>query len=177
MNQETNKSKGYAFIEFTNYIEFQQALNNPDPIIFGQQKLVFNSAKNRYDYNENILINNKREKEENKTEDIYEIDFNKKYNNNINYFGNNSFFNIRFSGISDGSPNNSFTNSSYISSFKEEKNKSKQIQNTQNNILDDNSNSTHLQIKYALKNLVNCYSTNPYFLKSKLCSYYCSPFL
>ena len=49
INPETNKSKGYAFIEFTNYKEFQSALNNPEPIIFGKQKLVFNSAKNRYD--------------------------------------------------------------------------------------------------------------------------------
>lgn len=48
-NQQTGRSKGYAFIEFTNYKEFQTALSPKEPIIFGKQKLVFNSAKNKYD--------------------------------------------------------------------------------------------------------------------------------
>ena len=52
MNQETNKSKGYAFIEFANNKEFQTALNNTEPIVFGKQKLVFNLAKNKYESNQ-----------------------------------------------------------------------------------------------------------------------------
>ena len=51
-NQQTGRSKGYAFIEFTNYKEFQTALSPKEPIIFGKQKLVFNSAKNKYDSDE-----------------------------------------------------------------------------------------------------------------------------
>ncbi len=44
-----NKSKGFGFVEFTNYKEFNRALNNKNPVILGKQKLVFNSGKNRYD--------------------------------------------------------------------------------------------------------------------------------
>ena len=36
INQQTGRSKGYAFIEFTNYKEFQNALNPKKPIIFGK---------------------------------------------------------------------------------------------------------------------------------------------
>ena len=58
-NQQTGRSKGYGFIEFTNYKEFQTALSQKEPIIFGKQKLVFNSAKNKYDSDEeNFLCNN-----------------------------------------------------------------------------------------------------------------------
>jgi RNA recognition motif-containing protein len=140
-NQQTGRSKGYAFIEFTNYKEFQTALSPKEPIIFGKQKLVFNSAKNRYDNNDNILKNNKAYHEENKTDDFYDDDFNQntfiKNYSFLNHNNNNS--NIRISGISDGNTNNS----SYISQFQGEKNKLKQ---TENNILSDNS--THSQIKY-----------------------------
>ena len=45
----TNRSKGYGFVEFTNYKEFNKALNNKTPVFLGKQKLVFNSGKNRYD--------------------------------------------------------------------------------------------------------------------------------
>ena len=44
-----NKSKGFGFVEFTNYKEFNKALNNKTPVFLGKQKLVFNSGKNRYD--------------------------------------------------------------------------------------------------------------------------------
>ena len=68
INQETGRSKGFAFIEFTNYKEFQDALNPKNDIIFGKQKLVFNSAKNKYDNNEeiknNLLINKINNNEE-----------------------------------------------------------------------------------------------------------------
>jgi len=61
-----NKSKGFGFVEFTNYKEFNKALNNKTPVFLGKQKLVFNSAKNRYDEleeintlnNNNIIVHN-----------------------------------------------------------------------------------------------------------------------
>ena len=53
VDQETKRSKGYGFIEFSDEGEFNAALNaglnNKSPIVFGKQKLVFNKAKNRYD--------------------------------------------------------------------------------------------------------------------------------
>ena len=57
MNQQTGRSKGYAFFEFSNYKEFCEALNIKEPLIFGKQKLVLNSAKNRFDYEEYDKIN------------------------------------------------------------------------------------------------------------------------
>ena len=49
VDHETGRSKGYAFFEFSNYKEFNRALNLKDSLIFGKQKLVMNSAKNRFD--------------------------------------------------------------------------------------------------------------------------------
>ena len=57
VNQQTGRSKGYAFFEFSNYKEFCEALNIKEPLIFGKQKLVLNSAKNRFDYEEYDKIN------------------------------------------------------------------------------------------------------------------------
>jgi RNA recognition motif-containing protein len=118
INQETNRSKGYAFIEFTNYKEFQKALNNPEPVILGKQKLVFNSAKNRYDFNsnsniqQNLMCN----------EDIKIKNNLQGYDNNVNY--NNYIMSRNINdkeklniGISNGSTNASSFNSSYNSAF------------------------------------------------------------
>ena len=35
VDQETGRSKGYAFFEFSNYKEFNQAMNIKEPLIFG----------------------------------------------------------------------------------------------------------------------------------------------
>ena len=40
-----------------NYKEFNDALNTKEPLIFGKQKLVLNSAKNKYNYEEDEKIN------------------------------------------------------------------------------------------------------------------------
>ena len=57
VNQQTGRSKGYAFFEFSNYKEFYEALNIKERLIFGKQKLILNSAKNRFDYEEYDKIN------------------------------------------------------------------------------------------------------------------------
>ena len=41
-DQETGKSKGFGFVEFTNYREFNKALNNKNPVYLCKQKLDFN---------------------------------------------------------------------------------------------------------------------------------------
>ena len=57
VNQQTGRSKGYAFFEFSNYKEFYEALNTKEPLIFGKQKLVLNSAKNRFDFDDEDRLN------------------------------------------------------------------------------------------------------------------------
>lgn len=72
INPQTGRSKGYAFFEFLNYKEFNDALNIKEPLIFGKQKLVLNSAKNKYNYEEDEKINNmiiKQNNEERKSLD------------------------------------------------------------------------------------------------------------
>ena len=184
INPETNKSKGYAFIEFTNYKEFQSALNNPEPIIFGKQKLVFNSAKNRYD----SKLDNKEMSNINNNIQIYDKNNKKDFliYNPIS-IRNKENLKIQISGNSNGSSNNSSTNSSLNSAFQGDKNKNKikqkeieqdkEKENVQifNNIKD---NPINLQVKYALENMANFYGkNNPYFNMSKLYNFYCGPFL
>ena len=60
-NQQTGRSKGFAFLEFTDYKEFRTAMKPKDPIIFGRQRLVFNSAKNKYDNDNSGEISKKNE--------------------------------------------------------------------------------------------------------------------
>jgi RNA recognition motif-containing protein len=179
INQETNRSKGYAFIEFTNYKEFQKALNNPEPVILGKQKLVFNSAKNRYDFNsnsniqQNLMCN----------EDIKIKNNLQGYDNNVNY--NNYIMSRNINdkeklniGISNGSTNASSFNSSYNSAFQGEKCKISKKESNPLTIDDINDSPLDVQIKYSLKNMTNLYAkTNPNFMKSKICNYFCFPFM
>ena len=183
INPETNKSKGYAFIEFTNYKEFQSALNNPEPIIFGKQKLVFNSAKNRYD----SKIDNEEMSNINNNIQIYDK------NNNNDFFiynpisiRNKENLKIQISGNSNGSSNNSSTNSSLNSVLHADKNKIKQKEIEKEKEKENiqifknmKDNPINIQVKYALENMANSYgnNNNPYFMMSKLCNFYCGPFL
>ena len=185
MNPETNKSKGYAFIEFTNYKEFQSALSNPEPIIFGKQKLVFNSAKNRYD----SKLDNEEISNINNNIQIYDKINNKDiFIYNPIAIRNKDNLKIQISGNSNGSSNNSSTNSSLNSVLQGDKNKIKQKEIDKekekekekeklelfNNIKDSPIN---MQVKYALENMANSYgNNNPYFMTSKLCNFYCGPF-
>ena len=55
VNQQTWRSKGYAFFKFSNYREFYNALNIKEPLIFVKQKSVLNSVK--IDLNITTMIN------------------------------------------------------------------------------------------------------------------------
>jgi len=172
-------SKGYGFIEFTSYKEFQNALSQKDPIIFGKQKLVFNSAKNKYDNDEDLV----------ETTPFMKSNTTKMNTNagNISYNSSDSFDTVtsteRISGVSNGSNNseniinhtkNRFKD--YNGGFLGEKNKPNKKQIYKN---DDHDDLLTLQIKYALSKMSAQYSVNNLNINKSLssnfaCDYYLS---
>lgn len=126
INPETNKSRGYAFAELTNYNEFQSALNNSEPIILGKQKIIFCLAKNRYDYNQymtNLFLNNKENFINYNNIKICELN-----NNHSQTFSENEKINTKISRKSDGNiynTSNYFTNNSYFLKGKKKLSKKK----------------------------------------------------
>ena len=155
-NKENNKSKGYGFIEFSNFKEYQSAINNNEPIILGKKKLVFNSAKNRYDSMRNI--SNIRENKEN----------------------TNMFNNLGLSNINNSQYYCEYKNE-YLNknlAYQGEKNNLKQNEYLTLKNEDIKNEPLDIQIKYALQNMANDYSRiNPSFLKLNIYNYYCGPFL
>ena len=73
VNHENGNSKGYAFFEFTNYKEFSDALKLKG-IIFGKQTLVLNSAKNKYEHNDEDKINELSKMHFNNSDDLKSLD-------------------------------------------------------------------------------------------------------
>lgn len=164
-NNETNKSKGYGFIEFNDYIEFKHALDNTEPVIFGKQKLIFNSARNKYDnfyYSFNIpkSVNN---------------------NGNVNYIIYNKYNNHNTYDFCDVNKENLDTNyNAKNRPYIERENKFEIFKNIKPEITEEiniNKYSLNDQIKYSLQNIAKNYSKNDNFFKSKICTYYCGPFL
>jgi hypothetical protein len=158
-NNETNKSKGYGFIEFKDYIEFKHALDNTEPLILRKKKLIFNSARNKYDNYNNPFY-------------AYNI---KNNNDNKNFY--NKYNDYNFYKVNKENINNNIINPIY----KERKNKFELVNKVVNPEIKEKENikncSLNEQIKYSLKNLSKNYSKNDNFLKSKICVYYCTPFL
>ena len=172
-------SKGYGFIEFTSYKEFHNALNQKEPIIFGKQKLVFNSAKNKYDNDEDLV------------ENVPLIKANTTKLNthaeNISYNSSDSFDTVtsteRISGVSNGSNNSDNIINHIKNRFKDNnvgflggKNKPNRKQIYKN---DDNDDLLTLQIKYALSKMSAQYSVNNLNINKSLssnfaCDYYLS---
>ena len=165
-NQQTGRSKGFGFIEFTNYKEFQTALSQKEPIIFGKQQLVFNSAKNKYDNDDEFKDNSVANKNNNS-----KLNVNEENNNSSN--GSDSFDNSISTAIisrdSNGS-NNSNNLNNIINCFKGEnngflgaKNKPdvKKIYKNQ-----DPDDLLTLQIKYALSKMSAQHSVNNSLNKS-----------
>ena len=163
-NQQTGRSKGYAFIEFTNYKEFHEALNTKEPLIFGKQKLVLNSAKNRFDYDNQERIN-----------DLGNMNFieERKSLDSLNTVSQNQGLSSTESGISSMRNSKESLNSNGNSnSFSVDKTKSENYLMNSN----DESIDLQLQIKDSLKKLSEQYYMSQYN-NSSLFNYYCTPFL
>ena len=162
-NNETNKSKGYGFIEFNDYIEFKHALDNTEPVIFGKQRLIFNSARNKYD-NFNYLFNMPKLINSNVNNPIYN-----RYNHHNTYnFYNSNKENLDINYKINNRP------------YKERENKFEIYKSINPEIKEENDvkkYSLNDQIKYSLQKIAKNYSKNDNFFKSKMCTYYCGPFL
>ena len=166
VNQQTGRSKGYAFFEFSNYKEFYEALNIKEPLIFGKQKLVLNSAKNRFDYDDYDKINELGNANTQLAEDRISLDsLNSASQNQPSSSTETGVSSIRNSGDSLNSCGN-------IHSFLG--NKVKPEINISN--INGNANDLQLQIKDSLKKLSEQYYNNPNE-NSSLFNYYCAPFL
>lgn len=165
-NPQTKKSKGYAFIEFTNYKEFNDALNTKEPLIFGNQKLVLNSAKNKF----NIEEENKNFQIE---ENLYFKDT-KILDSPTLFTPHNSLSSsetgissIRTSKKSNFSCNDNGEKNTYISDNNINKT---DINKESNNVMD-------LKIKDSLKKFSTYYNINQNNNNSLLFNYYYSSFL
>ena len=171
----TNKSKGYGFIIFNDYKEYKYILNNQKPVILGNQKLIFNIAKNKYDNNSPTYI----PPEYSKFGFNYNLGKENNIINNSNILYQNYFFinkeNYNFQNFQKSSiyytnkkplveKNNKFE---LYNNIKEDKNEKNNVENQSLNEL----------IKNSLKNIAKNYSINDNFIKSKMCTYYCSPFI
>jgi hypothetical protein len=148
VDHETGRSKGYAFFEFSNYKEFNRALNLKDSLIFGRQKLVLNSAKNRFD---------ESDEETNNDLSMQSLDS----FNSLNQTSALSSSETRVSSIRNSKESNN--------SISEEKGKN---ENFQENSFDNELTS---QIKDSLKKLSEQYYQCDN--KTSLFNYYCSPFI
>ena len=165
-NPQTKKSKGYAFIEFTNYKEFNDALNTKEPLIFGNQKLVLNSAKNKF----NIEEENKNFQIE---ENLYFKDT-KILDSPTLFTPHNSLSSsetgissIRTSKKSNFSCNDNGEKNTYISDNNINKT---DINKESNDVMD-------LEIKDSLKKFSTYYNINQNNNNSLLFNYYYSSFL
>ena len=165
VDQETGRSKGYAFFEFLNYKEFNQALNIKEPLIFGKQKLVMNSAKNKYDFFQDEDYYNKQ----NSNEDMKSLDSFNSSNQTLHL----SSTETGISSIRDskGSINSLINNKSHQSLFIEKNNCEKNFEEICNN----SKSNLESQIKNSLRKLSEQYYLNDN--KGYLFNYYCSPFI
>jgi len=142
------------------------ALNIKEPLIFGKQKLVLNSAKNRFDYDDEEKTNelgNMNCKEEKERKSLDSLNSNSQNHGlSSTESGISSIRNSKESSNSNGN-NNPFL-----------ENKSK----AENNSLDlnDETNDLQLLIKDSLKKISEQYYMSQ-SNNSSLYNYYCTPFL
>ena len=167
IDQNTGRSKGYAFFEFSNYKEFCDALKIEEPLIFGKQKLVLNSAKNRYDYEDDKI--NKLNSITNKlVEDRKNFD-------NLKFVNQNALSTSMETGLSSSKRNSKDSSKSHSSgnshSFLGDK-----VKRTMNYCNSNNNNELQLQIRNCLVKLSEQYYRNKDDIKSSLFNYYCSNF-
>ena len=136
-----------------NYKEFNSALNIKEPLIFGKQRLVLNSAKNKYDNTEEEMF------KENYSFQLYE---DRKSLDSLN--------------LSNQTQNLSTTETG-LSSLRNSKESNISINNKikQENNSDENNNELNFQIMHSLKKMSEQYYQ--YDNKCSLFNYYCSPFI
>jgi len=151
INPQTGRSKGYAFFEFLNYKEFNDALNIKEPLIFGKQRLVLNSAKNKYNYEEDEKIN--------------EIEKKTSYENRQSFDSLNSF-----------NQNHSLSNAeTEVSSIRNSKDSINFNIKSDKSDKSDKNIEFQLEIEDCLKKLSKKYPI--YNNKASIFNYYCSPFI
>lgn len=167
-DQETNRSKGYGFIEFTNYKEFKMALCSKEPVIFGKQKLVFNSAKNKYDEDDEINTKNNSSN----IEDSASLKTSDSSNSSSFAFISSPLESYNCSSLyCNNEDSKSKISNNNTSSFLGNNEKPK-IENLYKD--NDTNNLLTLQIKYALKNISISFSrVDPLYIQSSMFNYFC----
>ena len=134
-----------------NYKEFNDALNIKEPLIFGKQRLVLNSAKNKYNYEEDEKIN--------------EIEKKTSYENRQSFDSLNSF-----------NQNHSLSNAeTEVSSIRNSRDSINFIIKSDKSDKSDKNIEFQLEIEDCLKKLSKKYPI--YNNKASLFNYYCSPFI
>ena len=177
-NQQTGRSKGFAFLEFTDYKEFRTAMKPKDPIIFGRQRLVFNSAKNKYDNDNSNEISKKNE-----VDNSNYLMKSKAYSNSVDSFNEYESDDTAFSNAlnpKENNCNNSCSlnlnlnaNKDNTINFKKKKNsegflgENKTPDVTKIYKEEDSEDLLTLQIKNALKKMEQEYYYNYKFGKNK----------
>ena len=146
----TNRSKGYGFVEFTNYKEFNKALNNKTPVFLGKQKLVFNSGKNRYD----------------ELDEDYKNDVDLNQRDSINSLTLTKQSSTEFTSSSLSSKN-SFVEENLI--------KKPNLKKMYSENLEDKEFQN--EIKYAFNCIYDMVKSLNFKCESKQCNYYCNTFL
>ena len=130
------------------YKEFNSALNIKEPLIFGKQKLVLNSAKNKYDNIEDEMF---------------------KENYSFQFYEDRKSLDSLTQNLSTTETGLSSLRNSKESNISYNNNKIKQENNS-----DENNNELNVQIMHSLKKMSEQYYQ--YDNKCSLFNYYCSPF-
>lgn len=147
-------------------------MNNKYPVILGKQKLIFKSAKNKYDNN---FFPNQKQK------DKFDIYFEPKIDNNLFYKADTFYPNLFNENKENLNIRNYINNFNLINRPLIEKQNKFEINNNIKQKIEIKNEIENLplneQIKYSLQNIAKQYSQNENFLNSKICNYYCAPFI
>ena len=131
------------------YKEFNSALNIKEPLIFGKQKLVLNSAKNKYDNIEDEMF---------------------KENYSFQFYEDRKSLDSLTQNLSTTETGLSSLRNSKESNISYNNNKIKQENNS-----DENNNELNVQILHSLKKMSEQYYQ--YDNEPNLFNYYCSAFI
>ena len=167
-------------------------MSQKDPIIFGKQKLVFNSAKNKYDIDEeNDLSNKIKTNSENNSFNENEscdtaisnaiISRDSNSSNISNNNNQNSLNNINMIIYTNTQLNNNFNSNINTKSFLEGNNKFPDVKKIYSNTNEERKDLLSLHIKQVLSKMKKEYflnnintNNNSYLNKYNYCEYYFS---